>query len=168
MSARFYVVHDDRNAAEIDAVDEPQGFTVQSSESEWRDVIGVQCNPDGTVTVGHWPDGETWVALGTVDAHSERAETAVCRHCQRDIEKRDGRWIDPQANGDDSVWRETCDEHDTFAAEHEPAHWVGDECLGQHEWVTPTPYLICGQDFMAGTICSLPAGHLERDGTDHA
>lgn len=29
-------------------------------------------------------------------------------------------WIDPEATGDDSIWRETCDAHDTFVAEHEP------------------------------------------------
>lgn len=46
----------------------------------------------------------------------------TCIHCGRAIVRiSDGdRWIDPQANGDDSVWRETCDEHDTFTAEHEP------------------------------------------------
>lgn len=32
------------------------------------------------------------------------------------------------AAGDDAVWRETCDQHDTFQADHEPAdvsdpHW---------------------------------------------
>lgn len=44
----------------------------------------------------------------------------TCKHCQREIELVDGRWIDPEATGDDSVWRETCDSHDTFEAEHEP------------------------------------------------
>jgi hypothetical protein len=32
----------------------------------------------------------------------------------------DGVWVDPDATGDDSVWRETCDAHDTFIADHEP------------------------------------------------
>jgi hypothetical protein len=96
MSARFYVVHDDRNAAEIDAVDEPQGFTVQSSAADYADVIGVQCNPDGSVTVGHWPDGEEWVVLGTAtgaaggvtcDRCMKRSEagwgdTALCLDCE--------------------------------------------------------------------------------------
>lgn len=47
--------------------------------------------------------------------------TATCRHCGRFIVLtiRDG-WIDPEASGDDVVWRETCDNHDTFQAEHEP------------------------------------------------
>lgn len=48
-------------------------------------------------------------------------EQANCKHCGRAIVKTpDGVWIDPQATGDDSVWRETCDEHDTMTAEHEP------------------------------------------------
>lgn len=44
----------------------------------------------------------------------------VCRHCSRPIVNENGRWVDPEATGDDSVWRETCDSHDTFTAEHEP------------------------------------------------
>lgn len=44
----------------------------------------------------------------------------TCRHCSRRIEKVEGLWIDPEATGDDSVWRETCDRHDTFEAQHEP------------------------------------------------
>ena len=45
---------------------------------------------------------------------------AICRHCDRSIVKVDGAWIDPEATGDDSVWRETCDAHDDFLADHEP------------------------------------------------
>lgn len=45
----------------------------------------------------------------------------VCQHCERTIVKDEtGAWIDPEASGDDSVWRESCDAHDTFTAEHEP------------------------------------------------
>jgi hypothetical protein len=47
-------------------------------------------------------------------------ETDTCRHCGRTIVSRGGRWIDPDATGDDSVWRETCDANDTFTAQHEP------------------------------------------------
>lgn len=51
---------------------------------------------------------------------------ATCRHCDRSIVlDDDGRWIDPEAGYDDEngdgMWRETCDAHDTFTAEHEPA-----------------------------------------------
>lgn len=46
--------------------------------------------------------------------------TATCQHCGRRIVLEDGRWVDPQATGDDVMWRETCDAHDTFTAEHEP------------------------------------------------
>jgi len=47
------------------------------------------------------------------------AET-LCRHCDRTIVDEHGVWIDPEATGDDRIWRETCDDHDTFAADHEP------------------------------------------------
>lgn len=52
----------------------------------------------------------------------KEAQTAICRYCGRTIllyDVNDG-WIDPNATGDDGVWRETCDAHDTFTAEHEP------------------------------------------------
>lgn len=45
---------------------------------------------------------------------------STCRYCGRGIELHDGYWIDPEAHGDDSIWREVCDEHDTFVADHEP------------------------------------------------
>lgn len=44
----------------------------------------------------------------------------TCQHCGRSVVLEDGRWIDPEATGDDAIWRETCDAHDTFTAEHEP------------------------------------------------
>ena len=43
-----------------------------------------------------------------------------CRHCERYITFDGGVWIDPEATGDDSMWRETCDANDTFDARHEP------------------------------------------------
>ena len=45
----------------------------------------------------------------------------TCQHCEREIvwDHIDG-WVDPEASGDDIIWRETCDRHDTFTAEHEP------------------------------------------------
>ena len=46
----------------------------------------------------------------------------TCRHCGRTIELLpSGDWIDPEATGDDEVWRFTCDSHETFIAEHEPS-----------------------------------------------
>lgn len=44
----------------------------------------------------------------------------ICRHCGREIVLEADRWVDPEATGDDSIWREVCDAHDTFTAEHEP------------------------------------------------
>ncbi|HZY06280.1 MAG TPA: hypothetical protein VFE69_00985 [Ilumatobacteraceae bacterium] len=50
--------------------------------------------------------------------------TALCRYCHRNIVLMGGLWIDPEAGWDDEfgdgMWRETCDAHDTFRAEHEP------------------------------------------------
>lgn len=40
----------------------------------------------------------------------------------------DGTWIDPEATGDDAVWREVCGSHDTFTAEHEPVTVDDREC----------------------------------------
>lgn len=48
--------------------------------------------------------------------------TATCKHCGRSITRENGAWIDINATGDDAMWRETCDSHDTFTAEHEPAY----------------------------------------------
>jgi hypothetical protein len=45
----------------------------------------------------------------------------TCIHCGRSIVLDVDVWVDPEATGDDAVWRETCDAHDTFTAEHEPA-----------------------------------------------
>lgn len=72
----MYIVMNERNVAEIGEEVEgdgwqegdPVGFTVQGSGPEggaYRDIIGVQVNPDGSLTVGHWPDGEVWVEMGT-------------------------------------------------------------------------------------------------------
>lgn len=46
-------------------------------------------------------------------------------------------------------------------------HYEGDNCTARHEWVEARRYLACGESFMAGTLCSLPAGHLEDEGTNH-
>lgn len=48
-------------------------------------------------------------------------ETRPCIYCDRELIEDEGIWVDPEASGDDEMWRETCDMHDTFAAEHEPA-----------------------------------------------
>lgn len=40
-----------------------------------------------------------------------------CCYCHRDIQLDGGVWIDPAAIGDDSVWREVCDSHDSFPAD---------------------------------------------------
>jgi hypothetical protein len=62
------------------------------------------------------------IVLSAVDTGRRTARDVIkeCRHCGRSIVLDGDRWVDPEATGDDSVWRETCDAHDTFVAEHEP------------------------------------------------
>lgn len=43
-----------------------------------------------------------------------------CRNCGRDVVLEAGVWVDPDATGDDAMWRETCDASETFTAPHEP------------------------------------------------
>ena len=66
-------------------------------------------------TVVRTVDGVTYMQriIVTGDVHT-------CQHCGRAIYHVHGAWIDPRATGDDRIWRETCDSHDTFTAEHEP------------------------------------------------
>lgn len=44
---------------------------------------------------------------------------STCKRCNRAVTLDDGRWVDPNATGDDAAWRETCDENESFTAEHE-------------------------------------------------
>lgn len=47
--------------------------------------------------------------------------TATCEACGRLIETdADGTWIDPEADGDDAIWRYSCDQSKTFTSEHIP------------------------------------------------
>jgi hypothetical protein len=50
--------------------------------------------------------------------------TSTCRHCDRTITLHNGSWLCLEAGWDDEngdgMWRETCEDHDTFTAEHEP------------------------------------------------
>jgi hypothetical protein len=46
-------------------------------------------------------------------------ESGTCGHCGRGVVNVGGKWIDPEATGDDAVWRETCDGNDTFEANRE-------------------------------------------------
>jgi hypothetical protein len=82
----------------------------------------------------------------------------LCQHCERRIVNIDGAWVDPEATGDDSTWRETCDRHDTFIAEHEPAPnptatppgpwYCGGSCapMGTHGERLPGAQIVGGPD----------------------
>jgi hypothetical protein len=65
--------------------------------------------------------GTYWPFLDEAVAFMQRTlDSATCKHCGRSITRENGAWVDPEATGDDAVWRETCDLQDTFTAEHEP------------------------------------------------
>jgi hypothetical protein len=90
----------------------------------------VNVNPDGSprlrgdrpepVDFSNWALGPRLTFHIKVQDYSLAEIRNTCRFCQRLIINDNGTWIDPQATGDDSIWRETCDAHDTFVAEHEP------------------------------------------------
>lgn len=97
--------------------------------------------PEGSRFQGRYFDDELrlWFDLG--DPRDTEAEVraliaefnnpdplvGTCRHCGRRIVKdpEEG-WIDPEAGYDDEfgdgMWRTSCDEHDTFEADHEPTY----------------------------------------------
>lgn len=55
--------------------------------------------------------------------------TGQCQHCDRTIVETDEGWADPEATGDDAIWRFVCENHDTITAEHEPVGEYGcDRC----------------------------------------
>jgi hypothetical protein len=69
-----------------------------------------------------------------------------CKYCSRTIKLEGGLWVDPAATGDDITWRESCDNNDTFEANHEPGEtqpqhlspefWA--ECLEVREFLINT------------------------------
>ena len=80
-------------------------------------------HPDATVEIlEEGQDGARRGGAAGQDGATARGEGAgQCVHCERPIvQQEDGIWIDPEATGDDSIWRETCQTHDTFIANHEP------------------------------------------------
>lgn len=98
-------------------------FAVIDNESDNGDVL-VRIDPNDIMPEHRRKALGELIAAAMNDAafepsHGNEAES-TCRHCNRRIVLDNGIWIDPAASGDDLVWRETCDAHDTFTAEHEP------------------------------------------------
>ncbi len=97
-----------------------------------------------------------------------RPTPVECRHCGRAIVLEGGNWIDPNATGDDSVWRDTCDSHDTRQAEHEPAPTPDDEPLPDPVCGTcGTAYQCgeCGYEIDRAGNCQRPEGHTYPNGS---
>jgi hypothetical protein len=66
-------------------------------------------------------DTESAAKAAAQEYEAERsAPTATCKHCGRTVTLVGGEWVDPNATGDDAMWRETCDSHETVDSEHEP------------------------------------------------
>lgn len=83
----------------------------------------------------------------------------ICVHCQREIvwEPQDDRWIDPQASGDDVIWRDHCDSNDhTLQAEHQPTP-ARPRCIWRDGYESEEP----GAILQDGAIrqCILLRGH---------
>lgn len=75
-------------------------------------------------------EGRDWDLLEDFVARRgfDENQADYCRWCDRPIILTSEGWVDPQASGDDEVWRWTCDSHDTFQAEHEPKANQADYC----------------------------------------
>jgi hypothetical protein len=83
------------------------------------DIVRYGGNAD-VLTTAVYRHPEYREAIRGFDPRSVFDDAATCVYCGREIRHVGGLWIDPEATGDDSVWRETCDAHDTFVAEHSP------------------------------------------------
>lgn len=103
--------HDDRDAALRHADHWTARHRAHGCTVEWF--------PGGRVVATHY--AHRVAAVMVIDLTTGRTPMH-CRYCGRAIERDEetGRWVDPEATGDDAIWRETCDAHDTFEAEHEP------------------------------------------------
>lgn len=76
----------------------------------------VEVRWDGGIGIDHASGcgPEEWVMRDELQPSRE------CVHCHREVlPTKDGVWIDPEATGDDEVWRETCDSNEAFDAPHE-------------------------------------------------
>jgi hypothetical protein len=128
----FHVTDEDGNDFEIDtlvpAADKPD--SVKSSPTmadRWASVRAEEARiadakldyPESNVYTGGRSADEYTMSVLAMEA-TEGDATATCKHCGRSITRENDTWVDTNATGDDAVWRETCDSHDTFTAEHEP------------------------------------------------
>lgn len=99
----------------------PEQFEVRASDDEVKRDLELTCT-ECDAAVCDIQVGDTLRTIMWV-VHMHKcviATTHTCQHCDRSIALIDGRWVDPLATGDDRMWHETCDGHDTIIAEHEP------------------------------------------------
>jgi len=52
-----------QTAIDIPADSEPAVIMVERADRPDLVCVGIVLHPDGTIAVGHWPDGECWTAL---------------------------------------------------------------------------------------------------------
>lgn len=101
----------------------PVGFGNQLDPEgdQWSDMMGQPEMDEKLLAPGPAISGMNMGPGWTFDSTASLHTAAICRHCEREITHEHGQWVDPEAKGDDAVWRETCDSnHESLAAEHEP------------------------------------------------
>lgn len=108
----------------------PEDMEYEKLCEEVANAVGVILGDHG-VSLGDLPseglsmfdlavDGVVGVIVRYSQTEVTPTSESVCRNCQRRIVNVNGEWIDPEATGDDSVWRETCDRSEAFTGEHVP------------------------------------------------
>jgi hypothetical protein len=97
--------------------------------TECADGCGLHVDHDGPCQDAPGP-------FGTILCEHEE----TCRHCDRRIVwSEDDGWVDPDADGDDLIWRETCDSnHEDRIAAHEPVPAGFDPDVGRDRMKNPS------------------------------
>lgn len=113
---------------------DPDGNWVDDDDYSNKTLHGPFVSEDEAVQwIDAYPDGDrdlkdiSVLGMNAVRPGVPASKSSTCRHCHRGIQFVDDRWIDPEATGDDVIWRETCaDNHEDRIAAHEP-YEPGDE-----------------------------------------
>ena len=110
----YYTVTDHRNGFEY--------FVLNVNSDPRKEFARAMCVVISPYTTSLGDMGDTYCkeVPGLVSAWLRVHEIKECAHCGRSIMNENGTWVDPEASGDDSVWRETCDANEAFTGEHTP------------------------------------------------
>lgn len=111
-----------RLVAEAKALTEfnPSRYETRQSEDELKTDLELTCVDCGTVLCDVEAGDQLDVLLNVAREH-HCSEPETCGFCQHPIRFVNGGWVATDADGDDSIWRESCpDNHTERAAPHEP------------------------------------------------